>query len=418
MEKNARYFIGRQPILNRESELVGFELLFRAAADHESALFDNQGHAAASVISTMLSTFGFKELLGGKNGFINITTSILESEVLELLPVELSVLELLETIELDNTTLMHCCALKALGFKIALDDHRYDPRLFEFYNLVDIIKIDLLTTDSTELPQIVAALKQYPAKLLAERVETMEVFKSCRDLGFDLFQGYFFERPAVISHKRLGTSAIALMKLLQQLHEENDLDTIESIFQENPALTYQLLRLVNSVMVGPRDKIKSIRHAIMLLGIMQLRRWIQLSLYVGNGDHDADNPLLEMAAVRGRLMEELAGLSTMQQRNAASAEVAFLTGILSLLDVLHETTMERIVEELNLSEELGNALLKHEGTLGRLLLLVKKVEHSEFGEVQWLIDSLAISRAQLLQAQCHAFDWRRSVTGKNNHSSS
>lgn len=412
MEMNERYFIGRQPILNRDSELVGFELLFRAAADHESALFDNQGKAAASVISTMLSTFGFKELLGGKNGFINITTSILESEVLELLPVESSVLELLETIQLDDTTLMHCCALKALGFKIALDDHRYAPGLFEFYNLVDIIKIDLLTTDASELPQIVAALKQYPVKLLAERVETMDVFMSCRDLGFDLFQGYFFERPAVISHRRLGTSAIALMKLLQQLHEENDLDSIEAIFQEHPELTYQLLRLVNSVMVGPRDKIKSIRHAIMLLGIMQLRRWIQLSLYVGNDDHDAGSPLLEMAAVRGRLMEELAGLGVAQEKNAESAEVAFLTGILSLLDALYETTMEHIVEELNLSDELGNALLTHEGRLGQLLLLAKRIERSEFVEVQRLIDSLLISRAQLLQAQCNAFNWRRSVTGK------
>lgn len=411
MEHQNNYFIGRQPVLNNRKEIIGFELLFRAAGDHQSAIYDDQAQAAASVINAMLSDFGLQDVLGDKIGFINITASMLDSEVLELLPAGQSILELVETIRLDNSALMRCCALKALGFKIALDDHRYDPGLIEFYNLVDIIKVDILATDLTKLAEIVSNFRQYPLQLLAERVETVEIFELCRDSGFELFQGYFFERPAIISHKRIDASGMAMMKLLQQLSRETDIDAIEEIFRENPELTYQLLKLVNSVMVATRDKIKSLRHAIMILGIIQLRRWVQLSLYAGKEDNAPDSPLLEMAAVRGRLMEQLIMLQPQEQLAVEAAESAFLTGILSLLDALYETSMEHIVESLNLSEELGNALLRHEGRLGKLLLLVKKVEYSDFTNVQELLGALSISRDQLLQAQLEAFNWRHAITG-------
>lgn len=406
------YFIGRQPILNASQEIIGFELLFRAAAHHQHAVYEDQAQAAASVINAMLTDFGLQNLLGDKSGFINITGTMLGSEILELLPASQSVLELVESITLDDTALLHCCSLKALGFRIALDDHQYDPALADFYNLVDIVKIDLLATDPAKLPEIAANFKPYPVQLLAERVETFEIFELCRDCGFTLFQGYFFERPSIISHKRVDTSVMAMMRLLQQLSGKTDIDAIEETFRENPELTYQLLKLVNSVMVGTRDRIKSLRHAIMLLGLIQLRRWVQLSLYAGKDDTEPDSPLLEMAAVRGRLMEQLMqGPSSPDPAFPEPAEAAFLTGIISLLDALYETSMEQIVANFNLSEELASALLRHEGRLGQLLFLAKKLEHSDFSEVQELLDNLSISQEQLLQAQLEAFNWRYAVIG-------
>lgn len=405
------YFIGRQPILNTNQEIVGFELLFRAAAHHQHAIYEDQAQAAASVINAMLTDFGLQNLLGDKSGFINITASMLGSEILELLPASQSVLELVESITLDDTALLHCCALKALGFRIALDDHQYDPALADFYNLVDIVKIDLLATDPAKLPEIAANFKPYPIQLLAERVETFEIFELCRDCGFTLFQGYFFERPAIISHKRIDASGMAMMRLLQQLSRKTDIDAIEEIFRENPELTCQLLKLVNSVMVGTRDRIKSLRHAIMLLGLIQLRRWVQLSLYAGKDDTEPDSPLLEMAAVRGRLMEQLMQVPSPDSAFPEPAEAAFLTGIISLLDALYETSMDQIVTNFNLSEELASALLRHEGRLGQLLFLAKKLEHSDFSEVQELLDNLSISQEQLLQAQLEAFNWRYAVIG-------
>jgi c-di-GMP-related signal transduction protein len=408
-EKDLKFFIGRQPILNRKQEIYGYELLFRAAGHHTTAQFESQAQASASVISSALSDFGLQDVLGDKFGFLNITAGVLHSEMLELLPIGQSVLEILETIELDDNVRLRCNELKSLGFKIALDDHIYAPEHSAFYKMVDIIKVDIMATDPDDLPQIAADLSKYPVILLAERVETVEVFQQCLEYGFELFQGYFFERPVIIGQKRIDPSGIAMMKLLQQLNEDWDINEVEETFRENPSLTFNLLKLVNSVMTGLREKIKNIRHAIMILGINHLRRWVQLALFAGKDDRGLNSPLLEMAAVRGRLMELLMIQRTGLNRTSDLVETAFLTGILSLLDALYETPMEHVVESLNLSEDMCDALLRREGQLGTLLLLAEKLEKTDFEAVQEILDSLSISLDQLLAAQLDAFNWRNSI---------
>jgi len=408
-DKGLKFFIGRQPILDRKQEIYGYELLFRAAGHHTTAQFESQAQASASVISSALSDFGLQDILGDKFGFLNITSGVLHSEMLELLPIEQSVLEILETIELDDNVRLRCNELKLLGFKIALDDHIYAPEHAAFYKMVDIIKVDIMATDPDELAGIAAALRKYPVQLLAERVETIEVFEQCLGYGFELFQGYFFERPVIIRQNRIDPSGVAMMRLLQQLNEDWDINAIEDTFRENPSLTFNLLKLVNSVMIGLREKIKNIRHAIMILGINHLRRWVQLALFAGKDDRGLNSPLLEMAAVRGRLMELLMIQLTGLSRTSDLVETAFLTGILSLLDALYETPMEHIVESLNLSDDMAEALLQREGQLGMLLLLAEKLEKTDFDAVQEILDALSISLDQLLAAQLDAFNWRNSI---------
>jgi len=409
MDPDLKVFIGRQPILDRKQAIFGYELLFRAAGHHETAQFESQAQASASVISSALSNFGLQDVLGDKFGFLNITSGVLHSEMLELLPIEQTVLEILETIELDDNVRLRCNELKSMGFLIALDDHIYAPEHSVFYKMVDIIKVDIMATDPLELPKIAASLRKYPVRLLAEKVESIEVFQQCMDCGFELFQGYFFERPVTITRNRIDPSGIAMMKLLQQLNENWDIDEVEDTFRENPSLTFNLLKLVNSVMIGLREKIKNIRHAIMILGINHLRRWIQLALFAGNDDRGLNSPLLEMAAVRGRLMELLMMQRTHLARTSDLVETAFLTGILSLLDALYETPMEHVVESLNLSDDMADALLRREGQLGALLLLAEKLEKADFIAVQELLESLSISLDQLLEAQLDAFNWRNSI---------
>ena len=409
MESDLKFFIGRQPILDLKQEIFGYELLFRAAGHHQTAQFESQAQASASVIASALSDFGLQDVLGEKYGFLNITSGVLHSEMLELLPIGQSVLEILENIELDDNVRLRCHELKSLGFKIALDDHVYDPLHAPFYKMVDIIKVDIMATDPAELPLIAANLKKYPVQLLAERVETIEEFEQCVKCGFELFQGYFFERPVIIGQKRIDPSGIAMMKLLQQLTDNWDIDEVEDTFRENPGLTFNLLKLVNSVMIGLREKIKNLRHAIMILGTNHLRRWVQLALFAGKDDRGLNSPLLEMAAVRARLMEILTMQLTGLPRTSDVVETAFLTGILSLLDALYETPMTHVVESLNLSDEMADALLRREGDFGELLLLTEKLEKADFVAVQDLLDSLSITFDQLLSAQLDAFNWRNSI---------
>ena len=403
-----KFFLGRQPILDRNQEIVGYELLFRSA-DMDHAVFESYSHASSNVITHALASFGMHEVLGGKFGFINVHLGLLLSEMLELLPIGQTVLELLEMIRLDDQVLERCRELKELGFLLALDDHQFDASNTEIYNVVDIIKIDILLTGMEALPEIVRQLRKYPVKLLAEKVETVEQFQICYDLGFDQFQGYFFARPVVLNRRKIDVSGLALLKLLQQLTMSDSVESIEMTFKENPGLSYNLLRLVNSVALGMREKIKTLRHAILLLGMNHLRRWTQLSLFAGHDSRSMNHPLLEMAAVRGRLMETMLRQLVGRAASDEQAEAAFMVGILSLLDVLFETPMDEIIANLNLNDDVSMALLKREGKLGRMLMLTEKLEVTDFDAVTVLLVECGVSLDQLLTAQLEAFNWRSSI---------
>lgn len=403
-----KFFLGRQPILNRNQEIIGYELLFRAA-ERNVAEFESYSFASASVITSALASFGFHEVLGGKLGFVNVHLGLLLSEMLELLPIKQTVLELLEIITIDDEVVERCHELRRFGFKIALDDHEFNPDEPAIYGVTDIIKLDILQIPSDDLPRIVNELRRWPIKLLAEKVETVEQFEFCYSLGFEFFQGYFFERPVVLNRRRLDISGMAMIKLLQQLTMDAKLTEIEQTFKENPGLSYNLLRLVNSVSIGLREKIKNLRHAILILGTDNLRRWAQLSLFATSDNRGTNHPLLEMAAVRGRLMEIL----VLQRRKISipneHSEAAFMTGILSLLEILFETPMSEIISSLNLTDDVCAALLERAGDLGRLLLLAERIEMTDFDAVQPLLDECQISLDQLLTAQLEAFNWRAAI---------
>ncbi|MDD2310465.1 MAG: EAL domain-containing protein [Desulfuromonadaceae bacterium] len=403
-----RFFLGRQPILDRNQEIVGYELLFRSA-DIDHAVFESYSHASSNVITHALASFGMHEVLGGKFGFINVHHGLLLSEMLELLPIGQTVLELLEIIRLDDQVINRCRELKSLGFLLALDDHEFDVTNNEIYFVVDIIKIDILMTGMDALPALVSQLRKYPVKILAEKVETVEQFQICYNLGFDLFQGYFFARPDVLNRKKMDVSSMALLKLLQQLTMGASIEVIEITFKEHPGLSYNLLKLVNSVALGMREKIKTLRHAILMLGMNQLRRWTQLSLFSEHDVRGINHPLLEMAAVRGRLMEVMLKQSAGRAGNDEQAETAFMVGILSLLDVLFEIPMEEIIANLNLTEDVSSALLKREGKLGKMLMLAEKLEVTDFETVTVLLGQCGVSLDQLLTAQLEAFNWRSSI---------
>jgi EAL and modified HD-GYP domain-containing signal transduction protein len=401
-----KFYLGRQPILDRNQEIVGYELLFRSAG-RDFAEFDSYSQASASVITSALAAFGIQEVLGGKFGFINVHLGLLLSEMLELLPIGQSVLELLEIIKIDSQVIERCRELKRFGFLLALDDHEFSLDNAAIYDIVDIVKIDILQTKVESLPGIIEQLRTWPVRILAEKVETVEQFNVCYRMGFDLFQGYFFERPVILNKKRLDVSGMAMLKLLQQLTMDAGIDEIEQTFKENPSLSYNLLRLVNSVALGMIEKIKTLRHAITMLGTDHIRRWIQLSLFAGSDSRGINNPLLEMAAVRGRLMELL--VLQKDRQPSEFSEAAFMTGILSLLDVLFEAPMSEIIASLNLTFEVSGALLEREGMLGELLTLAEKLEVTDFDAVSQMIDRCGITFDQLLAAQLEAFNWRANV---------
>lgn len=399
--------IGRQPILDRNEHLYGYELLFRST-DANVADIQDAGRATANVIINTLASFGIIELLGGRKGFINVDLDMLMDEILELLPQEHIVIELLESIMPSPALLERCLVLKEAGFSLALDDHEYSEDFAELYAIVDIVKIDLFQTPLESLPDIVKKLRRYPCRLLAEKVETIESFEVCHDLGFDYFQGYYFARPDIIKKKKMDEDATTLLKLMRLLAEDAGSQEIEMAFRRSPSLTYKLLMLVNSVGFGNRQKIQGVRHAIAMTGRMQIKRWIQLALFAADGDDALDHPLVDMAATRAGLMEQLAFVHPYLQLDDESPDRAFMTGILSLMANIYDIAIEDLITNLNLNEEVAAALTSKAGHYGGLLRVMEHLEDLDMLSASAELTSIGINPNSMPDIQMRAFNWRKS----------
>jgi len=401
-----KYLIGRQPILNRDEQICAYELLFRSADSLSSANVSDASQATASVILNTLAGFGIQQILGNHQGFINLELDILMSDSLELLPKDMVVLELLETLEVTPELVERCRELKEAGFVLALDDHDYDPVYEELYKIVEIVKVDLMATPVDSLGATIECYRNYQFKLLAEKVESKEEFLKCLDLGFDYFQGYYFARPAVIEKRKIDEGGAALLKLMRQMMDDADIEEIEKTFRSSPGLTYKLLLLVNSVSYAGLQKIQTVRHAISMLGRAQIKRWVQLALFATDDSHATENPLVDMAAVRGGFMEQMATACPRLRSNREAPDQAFMTGILSLLESLYDIPMGQIAEELNLSEEVQQALVDREGVYGSLLALAEALEQVDFSTASALLETLSIPYNTVMEAQLKAYNWQ------------
>ncbi|MDD2898755.1 MAG: HDOD domain-containing protein [Desulfuromonadaceae bacterium] len=409
MEDNC-YLIGRQPILDRQEKILFYELLFRSKDSPASASIKCATQATSRVVFNALSGFKTEELLGTFRGFINVDAGMLMSDTIELLPAGVIGLELLETMTITPGIVSRCRELKARGYLLALDDHTFASEYEELYKgIVDIIKIDLLATPLESVYQMVDQFKCYPVRLLAEKVDSRHTFLRCRSLGFDLFQGYFFARPSTLQKKRMEDSAHTFFKLMKQLSDGAELSEIELTFKQSPALTYKLLLLVNSVSVGCREKIRTVRHAITLLGLQHLKRWVQLAIFANDDSQGLDNALLDMIAVRAAFLEELAKLHPCTQTVPNAPDEAFMIGTLSLLGDCFGISMDEIITGLNLSDEIQNALLNRGGCLGDLLSLAEMIERLELARAAEQLEQDGVSLEDVLDCQRKAFNWRSAL---------
>lgn len=402
-------FLGRQPILDRDQKLVAYELLFRNGTRNSAEVTDGV-QATATVIVNAFAELGVEAALGKCRGYINVDEAFLFSDMLELLPRQSVVLEILETVPPTAAVIERCLALKAAGFTLALDDViQLEPAYAELLALVEIVKVDIQPLSRVQLMQLVMKLKPMGKQLLAEKVDSREQMEQCLKLGFTLFQGYYFAKPTIIAGKKLEHSKLSLMKLMGLLLSDAETSKLEEALKPEPGLTVNLLRMTNSVGAGTSEKITSLRHAITVLGRRQLQRWLQLLVFSSGAQAGASNPLLMLAATRGRLMELLA--EDLRPGDGALADRAFMAGIMSLMPALVGLPIAEIVAPLGLTGDVRDALCEGSGQLGDMLHLA---ESSESGELETLTSNLAklpgLSAKRLNQAQTSALQWANSIT--------
>jgi c-di-GMP-related signal transduction protein len=403
------FYLGRQPILNRRRSIVAYELLFRASSEAQQAEYSDQSQASARVILDTIAEFGIENVVGKRKAFVNVALEVLMSEAIELLPKEHVVLELLENIFFSDTVIDRCRELKKLGFCLAIDDHVYSPAYENLYAYIDIVKIDILAAKMEDIRRTVKKLIPRKIALLAEKVETHEQHQVFMDMHFTYFQGYYFYRPEVLTQKRINPDRLALLQLFNRLSMGAEILEIESIFRQNPGLIYGLLRLVNSVAFGLRERVTSIKHAIMYLGTQYLRRWVLLALYVNRNTFLLNEPLFHMVLFRGKIMEQLAYQLRFSQGLPDFADRAFITGILSMVDALLNTTLEEALSHLSLTEDILRALLHHDGLLGLLLQVSQALEKADFETIEKLLKETGLSTQQLRQAQKETLGWAENV---------
>ncbi len=399
-----KVYLGRQPILDRSQSLYAFELLFRSDR-HDKADVINDAAATSVVIANMLSEFGIDAVLGRYTGFINCDAAFLRNDVIELLPPEKIVLEILETTVADDAILERCIELKNKGFRLALDDFQgITPHNKGFLDLVDIVKVDIRGLSLSKIQNVTLQATKRKVRLLAERVETEEEYRYCMDLGFSLYQGYFFSRAEGVSGKRFSTAQMAVIHILGLVQNDCDVNELVEAFKQNPALSVGLLRLINSISVGLRHVVTSIRSAVVLLGNKQLQRWLLLLLMAHGSTHKSrQTALMHQAAGRAKFMELIA-LSN--KAWVPYSEEAFITGIVSVMPALLDISMEVLVESLGLAEEIQEALLEKKGVLGDLLNLVEAIEQDDAERIAEFVSTKAKGRYELfVKAQGQTIAW-------------
>lgn len=375
-------FLGRQPILDRKQQLFAYELLFRSSSAETGnfASFIDGNQATATVIINAFTEFSVANALGPYQGFIKVDQGLLFSDLIHALPPHTVVLEIIDTVAQTPEMIERCEQLRQAGYVLAI---RMRPESLDtekpLLQIAEVLKIDISRVEPERLKQLAPALKPLKKTLLAEKVESDAQMRLCHELGFDLFQGYYFARPTVIQGKRLQSSEVALLRLLGLISQDADTAEIEKVFKQEPVLTLNLLRLTNSAAAGMPTKITSLRHAITLLGRRQLLRWLQLLLYSGAASAaGAVNPLLQLAATRGRLMELLVDRTPDVKGGGRDLiDQAFMVGILSLMPTLIGSSMNEILAQLPLARPVLDALGERHGVLGDLLNLIESLENED-----------------------------------------
>jgi EAL and modified HD-GYP domain-containing signal transduction protein len=357
--------VGRQPIYDAQRKIFAYELLFRNPGGAH-ADFPDGDEATARVILNALLDIGIDKIAGSEPVFLNCTRRFLEQD--PVIPPDRCVLEILETVSVDAELIAAVARLKERGYRIALDDFVLQDSWRPLVKMADIIKVDVLALTRRQLRDQIRALRPYRKILLAEKVDSEEQLRFCRDLGFQLFQGYFLRRPESVAGRRVPVSKLSLLSVISECRNPDvDLARLALVISGDPSLSYKLLQIANSAIFARRARIESIRQAVASIGTDELLRWATLLIIAGF--RDSPPAYLAVALQRARMCELLA-----LERRCDRSDRYYIVGLFSMLDAMLGLPLQAVLDPLPLSPEIKDALLTHQDDLGRVLSIVLDYE--------------------------------------------
>lgn len=398
-------FVARQPIFDGRKNIFAYELLFRSNLENvfHSGMPDQ---ASSSVLVSSLFLIGIQAITGGRRAFVNFTRNLLTQGYATFIPPEQAVIEILEDVQPDKDTMTACEFLKKAGYTLALDDYPLDGSMAPLIPFVQIVKVDWLKTPPDLCKKLAKELIPKGIRLLAEKVETHEQYRQALEMGYSYFQGFFFCKPEILAERDIPTLQTNCMMLLREVNgDDPKLNAIERVLLREPSLCYKLLRYLNSAIFYFRGNITSVRHALSLLGLEAIRKWVSLITLAGMGEAKPE-ALVVTSVIRGKFCESIGQAGAQSQY---STEL-FLMGIFSLIDAILDKPMEKLLYALPISSEIRDTLLGKESRFQPIYKLVCAYERSQWDEVADLAETLYVSEESIAKAYIEAVAWAQELT--------
>ncbi|MEL3974677.1 HDOD domain-containing protein [Rossellomorea oryzaecorticis] len=399
-------FVARQPIFDVNEEKAAYELLYR---HNQLNMFPNidGDTATADVIINSFLNIGIDALSSGKPCFINFTENLLKLRVPTYFNPREIVVEVLESVEPSKGVVDICLELKKLGYKIALDDFIFNesnPFCKELMKAADFVKVDFQSTTEEMRSRIEVLSNLLGYKLIAEKVETELEYQEARHKGYHFFQGYFFSKPKIIASHDVPVYFHSYYSIIQSLEmSEPSIDVISGLIQQDLSLSYKLLKLINSPAYRPKHKIHSIRQAIVLLGLMEIKRWIYVLAVREQVAYreKLENEVITLCLTRAKMCE----LTAEKIKGTKNTSSYFLTGMFSLMDTILSVPMMKILDDLPLNDEICDALTGKSNELKDMLELVISAEKGDWIDLEKKMRSLNLSEQNISESYQQACQW-------------
>tara|TARA_R110001592_G_scaffold138511_4_gene357649 strand:+ start:30965 stop:32182 length:1218 start_codon:yes stop_codon:yes gene_type:complete len=367
--------LARQPIYNTNKEVIAYELLFRENTDIPTVGVFDGNRATSRVLLSLFTESDISTITHGLPAFINFTSELIHNP--PFFDPKTMVIEVLEDICITEKIVSSLKKLKAKGYTLALDDFVMNEKYLPLLEMVDIIKLELPEMNDDVLASTIQKLKQYKVKILAEKIETPELFNRCKDLGCDMFQGYFLAKPEIIKGKKIAASKMSVLSLISEIQApEIDMNGLTKIISRDPALSYKLLKLINSAAFKRGNTIDSIHKAVTLLGIEKIKSWASL-LALSKLD-DKPESLHYIALVRALMCEKLAEFIQLDSKDRF-----YTVGLLSCLDAFFDQELTEVIKHISLDKAINDALVSYQGNAGLALHTTLNFEKSQWHKIKW-----------------------------------
>jgi len=396
--------VARQPIFNKDQSVYGYELLYRDFSGEHTNSFDGNS-ATSQVLINSFSTIGIESITQNKKAFINFTKQLLIKEIPTIFDKEIIVIELLENIKVTQQLINVCKKLKESGYILALDDFVFDESYLSLLEIIDIIKVDFLYSNKSQRAKIEKIAKEYNITLLAEKVETREEFMRAQNLEYSYFQGFFFKKPEIFEENEIPVYPNNYLMALEELNKDvPDIEKVAEIIKKDMSLSYKLLKLINSAAFGLRCEVQSIKQALVILGIEEMKKWINL-IVIKKISEDEPKEIMRSSLIRAKTAEKL-GNKLSEKVNISEL---FMMGLFSLLDTLMHRGLDTLMEELPISTKVKDAIVGKKGLYRDVLQLIVSYEEGRWNMVDLYCRKLKLGKEFITNSFVSSIKWSEKI---------